>query len=138
MLLRRLPQRNQNCIFTKFFPRGNLSLTLSLTITYDKKVGPTRMQVMQLKHSLAGVRFQRAALQALAREGLPPGRILSLQPIAAFPRSRELWLSGGTLSAGDGLTAELLPTVNLQPLKSLIAGLQVFFRILGWVFTAIA
>lgn len=81
--------------------------------------------------SLAGQRFQRHALRELAAAGVSPELVLSMRPIAAFPKARRLWLSGGRHEAG-GVTVTLLPTVNVQPLKSLLAGAIAALRLLAW------
>jgi glycosyltransferase involved in cell wall biosynthesis len=81
--------------------------------------------------SLAGQRFQRRALRALGDAGLPADVVLSMRPIAAFPRARRLWLRGGRHDAG-GVEVRVLPTLNVQPVKSLLAGVVAFRELLAW------
>lgn len=85
--------------------------------------------------SIAGQRFQRGALEALQRAGMPPRLVLSLRPVPAFPKGRRLWFRPGRRQVGPDLAVELLPILNLQPLKSLLAGLATFSRLLRWAWS---
>jgi glycosyltransferase involved in cell wall biosynthesis len=82
--------------------------------------------------SIAGHLFQKHALEALETAGLPADLVLSLRPVPSFPRGRRLWYRGGRLRVGDSLQVDLLPVFNLQPVKSLLAGLSCLCRLLVW------
>lgn len=82
--------------------------------------------------SIAGQRFQRAALEALQRAGLPARLVLSQRPVPPFPWDRRLWYLPQRRRVGAGLEVELLPVLNVQPLKHLLAGLAAFVRIFLW------
>lgn len=83
----------------------------------------------------AGQLFQRGMAGGLASAGLPPERIFSIEPVAAVPRSRRLWIRSGAFSLSGGIPVELIGFVNIYPLKWLTAGLGTFYRLLRWSWT---
>jgi len=84
--------------------------------------------------SVAGQRFQRHALEALQRAGIPPRLVLSQRPVAPFPAARRLWFRPQRRRVGTMLEVELLPVLNVQPLKNLLAGSAVLLRLVVWAF----
>jgi glycosyltransferase involved in cell wall biosynthesis len=93
---------------------------------------PDRPEYRTPAFSIAGHLFQRHALEALAEAGMPADVVLSLRPIPRFPASRRWWLRGGRERVGDALEVALLPVLNVQPLKSLLAGLACCRRLVAW------
>ena len=83
----------------------------------------------------AGQMFQRGMAQGLAAAGLPPERILSIEPVAAVPRSRRVWIQGGRFTLSSGLPVELTPFLNVHPLKWLTVGIGTFYKLLRWGWT---
>lgn len=108
-------------------PRGRVRPELAVVGTLVPEGG----EFDSTSVSLAGQRFQRHALRALADAGLPADLVLSMRPIAAFPRERRLWLGGGRHDTG-GIAVRVLPTLNVQPIKSLLAGLVAFGELVAW------
>jgi glycosyltransferase involved in cell wall biosynthesis len=80
----------------------------------------------------AGQMFQQELVLSLARAGMSPTIIYSVEPIPAFPRSRRWFSRTGRITLSNGLEVYLLPFLNIQPLKPLTAGLTLFARLLAW------
>jgi glycosyltransferase involved in cell wall biosynthesis len=52
--------------------------------------------------------------------------------VAAFPRSRRLWVAGRSFTIAGGVPVRLLPFINVHPLKWLTAGIGTFGALLRW------
>jgi glycosyltransferase involved in cell wall biosynthesis len=81
-------------------------------------------------HSPAGQQFQRELLRVLAEQGYPPDRLISLPPVASFPRDRRLLLRRRTVPSEARLVE--LPVVNLGGLKPLTAGVATVAAVVRW------
>lgn len=82
--------------------------------------------------SIAGHLFQKHALEALAAAGTPADLVLSLRPVPGFPATRRLWFRGRQVEVGGSLRVHLLPVLNIQPIKSLLAGMACCVRLVVW------
>jgi glycosyltransferase involved in cell wall biosynthesis len=76
--------------------------------------------------------FQRELLLSLARTGLRPTAVYSVEPVPAFPRSGRLLGRRGMTTLPGGLLIRLLPFVNVALLKPLTAGLATMVALLAW------
>lgn len=79
----------------------------------------------------AGHMFQKELIRGLAHAGLAPAAVYAVEPTPSFPRNRRLIVRGRTVMVGD-LRVQLLPFVNVQPLKSITAGVSTFVALLRW------
>ncbi|HYN08271.1 MAG TPA: glycosyltransferase [Vicinamibacterales bacterium] len=80
----------------------------------------------------AGQMFQQELVLAMARAGLRPTAIFSVEPVPAFPRSRRLLGQSGRIALPNGLVVQFLPFVNIHVLKPLTAGLSTLAALLSW------
>jgi glycosyltransferase involved in cell wall biosynthesis len=84
--------------------------------------------------SRAGNMFQLNLLHGLKRHGVIASTILSLASYPAWPRGRRLIVRKRRVNLGEGLSATLLPYINVTPLKQVITGLGVLAALLRWGF----
>jgi glycosyltransferase involved in cell wall biosynthesis len=80
----------------------------------------------------AGQMFQASLVRGLIDAGLPVTTVLSVEPVAAFPRQRRLLGRRGLRQVPQRLRVRLVPFINVQPLKALSAGLSVAWHIIKW------
>jgi glycosyltransferase involved in cell wall biosynthesis len=76
--------------------------------------------------------FQLNLLLGLRRQGLVASTIISLAPFPAWPRGRRMLVHSRRVHLGEGLSATLLPYINVTPFKQLTIGLGVLAALLRW------
>jgi glycosyltransferase involved in cell wall biosynthesis len=82
--------------------------------------------------SIAGNLWQLRLLAALGECGLTCTSILSVRPVASFPRLRRLWFSSADRKLSEDLDAHYLAFANLGPVKALTLALSNFIGIVCW------
>jgi glycosyltransferase involved in cell wall biosynthesis len=75
--------------------------------------------------SRAGNMWMTNLLTSLVDAGLPPLRVLSFEPVPAFPRSKVLWVRRRHQTIA-GIPVTLLPYINLPGIKLVQVGVQAF------------
>lgn len=106
--------------------------TSQLALLYVGSVLPDTPEFHTPAFSRAGVMFQTNLLQGLHNAGLSPSGILSFRQIPSFPRGSLIWARSGAFVLPGGLRGELIPFLNLTPLKQVWLGCAALFRILCW------
>jgi glycosyltransferase involved in cell wall biosynthesis len=76
--------------------------------------------------------FQHNMLAALSSAGFRPEVALSFRPVAAFPRGRSLRVPSSSAEIEPGLNVQLLPFLNISPLKQLLIGVSAALRLVRW------
>jgi len=82
--------------------------------------------------SRAGNLFQESVLEGLVESGLPPSIALSVEPISSFPRASRVLIRGRRTTLPGAIEIQLMPFINITPLKQLCLGLGVMWRLLHW------
>lgn len=81
--------------------------------------------------SRSGNMFQINLLAGLKTQAIELD-VISFRPVASFPRSDTVWVRGGTVELEPGLRADLLPFINVTPLKQAFIGCAALLAVLGW------
>jgi glycosyltransferase involved in cell wall biosynthesis len=75
---------------------------------------------------------QQSLLLSLINAGLRPSTILSFRPEQSFPSGRRLWIGKEQISLSEGISINLLPFINITPLKQIMIGLGTLWALLLW------
>lgn len=78
---------------------------------------------------VSGNRMQNGLLKAL-KSAYADLRAVTVYPIAAFPKTRCVWVPEGDIPLGDGLTTHRVPFANVFILKQFTQALSVYRRML--------
>src|SRR5262249_15149799 len=81
--------------------------------------------------SMPGNRFQHGILNALLAHRIDT-TVISLRPVASYPRSRQLFFRGEKSTIGDGVPYRQIGFINAGPIKTLTASFTSFFAIWRW------
>jgi glycosyltransferase involved in cell wall biosynthesis len=76
--------------------------------------------------------FQDELIQGLAKAGLAPTHVYSVEPLPSFPRTRRLFGASGIETTRSGLRVRLLPFLNVHPFKVLSVGMAVLCALVAW------
>lgn len=82
--------------------------------------------------SRAGNMCQQNLLLSLMHAGLHPSIILSFLPEQSFPGGRRLWIGKEQISFSQGMSINLLPFINITPLKQIMIGIGSLWALLLW------
>lgn len=99
---------------------------------YVGSVVPDTPEYRNEAFSRAGNMFQENLLAGLRTAGTMPSLVLGVRPMPAFPRSATLIARSSHTVLPCGIPITLLPFVNISPVKQLLLGAVVFFRLLRW------
>jgi len=83
--------------------------------------------------SMAGNRFQLSIIRGLEKQLGQSMHVVSVQPIAMYPRSRKLFLPRGVSRVSVSTLARLIPFPNLPILKQLSMVSVIFTDLVGWL-----
>lgn len=106
-----------------------------LAVAFVGCIVPDREPYTTPAFSRAGNLFQSHFLAALARCGMRPDLVLSFQPVPARPGAFPVWIPGERVEVTQGVTADLLPQLNLPLIKYGALGVTAFFRLLVWAWS---
>lgn len=109
-----------------------LALDSKVALAYVGSVVPDQPLFHTPAFSRAGQRAQQGLLLGLERAGLRPAVIISLVPIAGFPRSSRLWVRRDCTQLSATLPVKLVGFLNVTPLKQFVIGLGVLGELLRW------
>lgn len=98
-------------------------------LTYIGSVVPDEAKYINAAFSRAGNMCQLSLLKGFINAGLSDVKVISLRPVASYPRTRQIVYSL-TRAWFDGLCLKLMPFINITPLKQLSAGLSALWYIL--------
>jgi glycosyltransferase involved in cell wall biosynthesis len=82
--------------------------------------------------SAAGMMFQARMLSNLTEQGVVTSHIFSVRPVPNFPRMRRLWFGPERQRTDWGAQVDLLPCINLGPIKTLVLSLALFPALIRW------
>lgn len=81
----------------------------------------------------AGNMFQLRLIQALRQAtGCAPA-VFSVQPVGAFPKTRQIWVAAGSADLGAGVTCQFIPFLNLVFVKQASIALANLLYLLRWL-----
>ena len=83
--------------------------------------------------SVAGNKYQLGIIRGLEKAFDRPVHVVSVWPIAMYPRSRTIFSPGQTCCVGNLTTARMIPFVNLPILKQVTMLLSVFTHLVIWL-----
>jgi glycosyltransferase involved in cell wall biosynthesis len=101
-------------------------------IAYVGSVVPNDKRYWNSAFSAAGSMFQTNLLLALKRAGLRIDPVLSFVPLPSFPRSKTVVVGPSSTELSNGLSIQLLPYINITPLKQLSIGAMTFLSLALW------
>jgi glycosyltransferase involved in cell wall biosynthesis len=81
--------------------------------------------------SASGQMYQENLLRGLESAGMCDIEVLSYQVLPSFPTSKRIWAKGGNFES-KGLKLQLVPFINITPLKQFLIGVQMWVRLVGW------
>ena len=103
-----------------------------MKLAYVGSVVPDTQDYQTPAFSRAGNMFQCELLRGLAVNGIRPDLCLSFLPMPSYPAVRRAWIAGTYVRLDNGLNAELLPFLNITPLKQVLLGAGAFWRLIKW------
>ena len=83
--------------------------------------------------SVAGNKYQDSLIRGLERALGQPLHVISVWPVAMYPRSRTIFLPRRTCRVGTLTTARLIPFLNLPILKQVTMLLSIFVHLVVWL-----
>jgi glycosyltransferase involved in cell wall biosynthesis len=106
-------------------------LTSEVAIAFVGTVVPDEPTYHTTAFNRAGNNFQYQLVRGLAVEGILDVEIFSARPIPSFPRNSTMWVPARREHFGD-LPVQLLPFVNVTPVKQILIGLETLFCLIQW------
>ena len=103
-----------------------------IKLAYIGSIVPDEPAFQTPAFSRAGNMCQQNLLLSLVRAGLPPSIIISFRPEQSFPGGSRLGVGKEKISASEGLNINLLPFINIIPLKQIMIGLGTLWSLLLW------
>lgn len=107
-------------------------MSQNIEFAYVGSVVPDTSEYRNAAFSRAGNMFQENLLAGLRDAGTIPSLVLGVRPMPAFPQSATLIARSSRAVLPCGIPVSLVPFVNITPVKQLMLGAVVFFRLLWW------
>jgi glycosyltransferase involved in cell wall biosynthesis len=104
----------------------------TIKLSYVGSVVPDAAEYHNQAFSRAGNMFQENLLAGLSASGIVLSLVLSCRPMPAFPRSRRILVHARRALLSSGIPVSMIPFLNVSPLKQLMVGVWVLFRLLWW------
>jgi len=103
-----------------------------IQLAFVGSVFPDEERYRTLAFSRAGVSFQRNLLNAMKDSGIDPSRVFSILQCPSFPRYGKIWIRGSKVMIPQEINVTLLSFINITPVKQLMIGCSIFFRLTVW------
>lgn len=71
-------------------------------------------------------------LNGLKRSGVQLDKILSAYPVPSFPATKRLYYPKSCLQFDNELNINMIPFINVTPIKQLSMGMASYFEIVRW------
>jgi glycosyltransferase involved in cell wall biosynthesis len=98
------------------------------TLVYVGSIVPDEAKYTNFAFSRAGNMCQLSLLKGFISAGFYDIKVLSLRPVASFPRSRQIIYPAAKILL-DSIRLNFLPFINITPIKQLSVGLSALWHI---------
>lgn len=71
-------------------------------------------------------------LSGLQQSGVTMDKIISVYPVPSFPTTKQLYFPKSSIQLNNELKIDMIPFVNVTPIKQLTLGIASYFEIIRW------
>ena len=103
-----------------------------LKILFVSGVIPDDPLLITPAFSRAGNMSAHHLLHGLKRSGVLLDKILSAYPVPSFPTTKRLYYPRSRLQLNNELNIDMIPFINVTPIKQLTLGIASYFEIVRW------
>ncbi len=112
--------------------KGTHSQSDTIHMLFVGSVVPDNRKYVNSSFSRAGNLCQSSLISALNKETIHIDKIISVRPVPSYPSTRRLFFLRKTMLMNNCIVLEIMPFLNITPLKQLTLGVVAAIAILKW------